>query len=268
MRVVTVDIGGSGVKTALYGQGACLAQPAGAALAEAGVPAIGRWLRRRHPGPVDAIAVAIPGMVGPAAGQARFYLAPAWIEADLAADLTAAFGAIPIVLSNDAEAAAIAAAAEVAPPLLHLTLGTGVGGALVDERGRIVRPHGGASLNVSMIGAGAAGPAWKSLGATALGDLERDRGRDAALEVYAGRIAILAGTLAMMAQPRTITLSGGIPASYPGLEAAVALRLPGRLPHWYAGMFGVPAVRVLPDAAHAVLRGLDRIVRSGPGTNP
>ena len=72
MRVVTVDVGGSGVKTAIFLDGRLVAPPQTTSHAEVDLARLAPWLRTRVAGTVDAVAVAVPGMIAADGRRTRF----------------------------------------------------------------------------------------------------------------------------------------------------------------------------------------------------
>ncbi|MBN1418248.1 MAG: ROK family protein [Planctomycetes bacterium] len=102
------------------------------ALGEAG------WSR----GDLAGIGIGCAGPVDPARGLINNpYTLAGWDRCDIVSPLRRTFG-VPVRLENDADAAAVgewcAGAGRGASPLVMLTIGTGIGGAVLSE-GRIVR---------------------------------------------------------------------------------------------------------------------------------
>jgi glucokinase len=84
-------------------------------------------------GPVDAVGLAIPGIVDDTAGIAEFSVAPAWSALPLRAAMYARLG-VPIAFGHDTRIGGLAegraGAAVGCRDYLFVTLGTGVGGML------------------------------------------------------------------------------------------------------------------------------------------
>lgn len=100
--------------------------------------------------PIEAVGVSVAGVLSPDRGTVRQALNVGWRDVPLRAELGARFGC-PVVLDTDSYAAACAEArlghgrGQPAPTFLFVTIGTGVGHALVLE-GRLWRGvHGAAS---------------------------------------------------------------------------------------------------------------------------
>ncbi len=105
------------------------------------VAAIGAW------GPIATVGVGVPGLYDPATGRVRFLpnVPGPWAGHPVGEPLAAATG-LPTSLINDARAFGLAelrlGAARGASSMVGLTLGTGVGGALVIG-GRLLQGHDG-----------------------------------------------------------------------------------------------------------------------------
>ena len=119
------------------------ATPPDASAAEA-LGAFAESLIAAH-GPVDAVGLAIPGIVDDAAGVAEFSVAPTWSDLPLRELMTARLGGVPVALGHDVRLGGLAegriGAAAGSRDFLFLALGTGVGGMLcLDGRLRL-GPH-------------------------------------------------------------------------------------------------------------------------------
>jgi glucokinase len=108
---------------------------------ELALAAMGAW------GPIVSVGVGVPGLYDPATGRARFLpnVPGPWAGHPVGEPIAAATG-LPTALINDARAFGLAelrlGAARGASSMVGLTLGTGVGGALVID-GRLVMGHDG-----------------------------------------------------------------------------------------------------------------------------
>lgn len=144
-----VDLGGTDTKLALVADGGAIAKSARfPTRVRDGVPA---WVSRlaeaaRALGPFDAAGVAVPGVLNRAEGAV--VASPnlhAWDRFPLLASLREALG-VPVVLENDANAAAVGEARFGAgrrwPDFLLATVGTGVGGGLVLGGELVIGPGG------------------------------------------------------------------------------------------------------------------------------
>jgi len=153
MRAIGIDIGGTKIAVAAV-------DPTGGIRARVSIPteaergfdravarmidaterAIGEAGWRR--GDIEGIGIGCAGPVDPARGLINNpYTLTGWDRCDIVTPLADAFG-VPVRLENDADAAAVgewsAGAGRGASPLVMLTIGTGIGGAVLSE-GNIVR---------------------------------------------------------------------------------------------------------------------------------
>jgi glucokinase len=99
-------------------------------------------LRDAAPGGVGGVGVGVPGLVAPGTGRVVISSdLPGLTRGDFRADLAAAAG-LPVAVENDANAGAIgehmAGAGRGSRTLFYVTIGTGIGGALVFD-GRLWR---------------------------------------------------------------------------------------------------------------------------------
>ena len=160
-RHLGLDLGGTNLKWAVLEQRAgawealardqeptrVVADPDGvpdaivAQFCELAIAAIGAW------GPVASVGVGVPGLYDPATGRTRFLpnVPGPWAGHPVGEPIAAATG-LPTALVNDARAFGLAelrlGAARGASSMVGLTLGTGVGGALVIG-GRLLMGHDG-----------------------------------------------------------------------------------------------------------------------------
>ena len=152
-RVLGIDVGGTTMKAAIrslradgtvgdaeYAQRR--ATPPDESAAEA-LAAFAEALIKEH-GPVDAVGLAIPGIVDDAAGIAEFSVAPTWQALPLRAAMVERLG-IPVALGHDTRIGGLAegraGAAMGCRDYLFVTLGTGVGGMLCLDGSPRLGPH-------------------------------------------------------------------------------------------------------------------------------
>jgi glucokinase len=212
---------------------------------------------RRLGVPVRALGVGIAGVVRGGRVESASNLglrAPC----DLAGRLRSASG-IPVVVVNDTQAAAVAEADALGPgTAVLLTVGTGIGGAVVRD-GRLVLGEGAAGdfghMTVDVHGppcvCGGRGcleqlvsgrvldGRARSLGLRHAGELD-EAARDgdalalAALEEAASVLAVALRSVTAAADPRVIVLGGGLMASGRLLPRLVFNRWPAVRPPWSA----------------------------------
>jgi glucokinase len=151
-------------------------------------------------GPVDAVGLAIPGIVDDAAGIAEFSVAPTWSDLRLRELLTTRLGGVPVALGHDVRLGGLAegriGAAAGSRDYLFLALGTGVGGMLcLDGRPRLGPHHRAGELGHVIVepdgapcGCGHRGCLETLASATGIARLYREAGGEA---VSARRVAQL-----------------------------------------------------------------------------
>lgn len=169
LRVLGIDVGGTTMKAALRTLDASgelggpqhasrAATPPDASAADA-LGAFAEELIAAH-GPVDAVGLAIPGIVDDAAGVAEFSVAPSWSDLPLRALLGTRLG-LPVALGHDVRLGGLAegriGAAAGSRDYLFLALGTGVGGMLcLDGTPRLGPHHRAAELGHVVVEPGGA----------------------------------------------------------------------------------------------------------------
>lgn len=151
MTSVGVDIGGSGARVALVGEGATVGEVHrchwGEPAPERIVDAVAELVRPLAP---DRVGVGVPGFVrdGVVLGSPNLPGLRDWPLADRLADVLGC----PVGVHNDANAAALGAWASDGRrrDLLLLTLGTGVGGGVISQ-GRLVTGRRGVACELGHI---------------------------------------------------------------------------------------------------------------------
>ncbi|GAA4605936.1 glucokinase [Actinoplanes octamycinicus] len=153
--VAAVDIGGTKIAAALVDDAGVIRErirvdtPSGAPAILCVVAELVTDLRRRgeqNSAPVQAVGVGAPGVVDTAAGVVRSatQIVPGWAGTPVRDELTRMLR-LPVAVANDVRAAAVGAALDPAlrdcPQLLHVSVGTGVGGALIQHGRPVSGPH-------------------------------------------------------------------------------------------------------------------------------
>lgn len=210
-RVLGIDVGGTTMKAAFRTVDARVgrlsgpaehatraATPPDATAAEA-LAAFAESLIAAH-GPVDALGLAIPGIVDDDAGIAEFSVAPTWADLPLREMLAARLG-VPVALGHDVRLGGLAegriGAATGARDYLFLALGTGVGGMLcLDGRPRLGPHHRAAELGHVIVdpagapcGCGQRGCLETIASATGIARLYREAGGKAVSARHVARFA-------------------------------------------------------------------------------
>ena len=144
-----VDVSGAALRAALVGADGTVAARREAALDRNAVAAqvaqVARGLRDASP-QVAALGIGVPGLVSPETGRVIVSTdLPSAVRGDLRAELQQATG-LPVTLENDANAAAygecVAGAGCGCRNLFYITIGDGIGGALILD-GRLWRGASG-----------------------------------------------------------------------------------------------------------------------------
>jgi glucokinase len=262
--VAAVDWGGTWLRAAAVRDGALLdvvREPRPSGFDEQGALVV--EMVRRLGGPVRALGVGIAGVVRGGRVESASNLGLA-APCDLAGRLGAASG-IPVVVVNDTQAAAVAEADALGPGTsVLLTVGTGIGGAVVCD-GRLVAGEGAAG-DFGHMAMDAGGPACvcggrgcleqlvsgrvldavaAGLGLRHAGDLDEaaragsDSGAGSeaarrALEEAAAMLAAGLRSVTAAADPRVIVLGGGLMGPGRLLPRLVLERWPAVRPPWSA----------------------------------
>lgn len=142
-KVLAVEVGAEGAEVVSSAQVPMPGRDASETAAEDAVlAAVARLAAGRS---LTAVGISAAGLVDAAGERVRFSAHLPWRDAPVRARLAERWG-VPVVLDNDANCAAhaelLAGAARDADPVLMITLGTGIGGAVVLD-GRVVRGAGG-----------------------------------------------------------------------------------------------------------------------------
>ncbi|WP_328475314.1 ROK family protein [Actinoplanes sp. NBC_00393] len=151
--VAAVDIGGTKIAAALVDEAGVIrdrvqvSTPSGASAILCVIAELVDGLRA-HAAPL-ALGVGAPGVIDSSAGEVRSAteIVPGWAGTPIRAELAGRLG-LPVAVVNDVRAAALGAVRDPAlrdcPDVLHVSVGTGVGGALIRNGRLVAGPHGSA----------------------------------------------------------------------------------------------------------------------------
>jgi predicted NBD/HSP70 family sugar kinase len=226
-----VEVGGAGVETVLFSS-------------------TGDWraLDGAHRPAGATLAVAVPGLIAGDRVIAASNLG--WFDVDPVTSLGLQGAAA--VVSNDAEAAALGEAVRRdsgrPPDLVHVGLGTGVGGAVVVD-GHVVAANlfgHTTGFGSRQCRCGAAGCLETVAAGWALPDLLEEHHVDAAARAIADAVE-----REPLATARLVVVAGGMARAHPTLLAAIAAQLPGR---------EVEPSAAPPDVKSAAAWGLRQLV--------
>ncbi|WP_229070642.1 ROK family protein [Actinoplanes sp. DH11] len=150
--VAAVDIGGTKIAAALVDQAGTVRDrirvdtPSGATAILCVVAELVAGLCERAPEPVAAVGVGAPGVIDSEAGVVRSATGtmPGWAGAPVRDELTGRLG-LPVAVANDVRTAALGAVLDPRlhglTQVLHVSVGTGVGGALIRHGRLLTGPH-------------------------------------------------------------------------------------------------------------------------------
>ena len=154
-RVLGIDVGGTSMKAGIWTRRAdgslvdelehTVRRPTPPDESAAGaLAAFAEALIAEH-GPVDAVGLAIPGIVDDEAGIAEFSVAPTWTDLPLRQFIAERLGGLPVTLGHDTRIGGLAegraGAALGSRDYLFITLGTGVGGMVCLDGSPRLGPH-------------------------------------------------------------------------------------------------------------------------------
>ncbi|MFF0373923.1 ROK family protein [Actinoplanes missouriensis] len=148
--IAAVDIGGTKIAVALVDDAGVVHQrvdvatpPGGSAILCVVAELVAGVCSRAA---VRAVGVGAPGVIDPVTGAVRSAtdILPGWVGTPVKERLAARLG-LPVAVANDVRAAALGAAhsADVREhrDILHVSVGTGIGGALIRDRQMVTGPH-------------------------------------------------------------------------------------------------------------------------------
>ncbi len=259
-RVIGVDLGGTGIKLGLYDRdGQCHSERAIAtpqpSTPEAVIAAIAAAVADLDPsGAARAIGVGMPGPADAAGRVARIAINLAgWVDVPLAERLESLTGRA-VAIANDANCAGLGelwlGAGRGCRDAILLTLGTGVGGAIILD-GRLFTGRSGAAGELGLISLDPDGPPCNSGNAGSLeqfcsiGAVQRRFGCEplelsqraaagdpsalAAWADYGRTLAVGITSLVYVLTPEVVILGGGLSAAAPWFLSALQAELEQRV---------------------------------------
>jgi len=259
MRVLAIDVGGSGVKRAwveVDGDSARLAS-AVELIKHPRWDRFGEWLASELEARPTALAVASAGLVDSATGVNHFSAIAGWRERPLRDELSLAFPEAHVAVLNDVEAHLYAHIGGSRAPVMALAAGTSVGIAVSDSEGRIMRARSGYPLQFGAVrlGCNSVRDVFRSgLGRPGLVELQLRKGKVKGTRQFGQRMGDTLARYAVVFSPRTVVLSGGLIAHNWDLMSRELLSAYARgLPKWLHD--DPPEVVISPFAGEAALIG-------------
>lgn len=212
----TFDIGGSGVKTALW-EGTSgsdirlISEPR--LFSNPDWTRLGQYLAERIPEGGETIGISCAGFIDCSAGIVKLCRVAGWKNRPLANEFRDAFSVRDVVLLNDAEAHLAAHLDMAKHPLISLSLGTSVGFAISTERGLISRPRSDVNFDIGAMTLptrASDNHVWWALGSPGLEELQKNIGQGEGVAHYGYRLGAFLVSLGSIFRPRIVVLSGGI----------------------------------------------------------
>ena len=275
MLIRTIDIGGSGVKSAqfaldnnspsglrLEGDIRHFENPDWAHFEE--------WIKELGIIDTQIVGIACAGFVDALEGVVRLFRVGGWRDKDLKLDLGDRFKGVEFHILNDAEAHLMAHAHLYPHPMMNLCLGTSPGFAMSRGTGMERSPRSGVILNPRVgrnfdIGAvriptsASNNEVWWALGAEGLKELQGAHGRAEGTKHFGSRLGSFLVSICSIFQPKTVVLSGGIvDAHWSYLERRVHEEFGHGRPDWLEQ----PEIVKSPYAKDAALWGMARCLYS------
>ncbi|MGH8962509.1 MAG: ROK family protein [Jatrophihabitantaceae bacterium] len=138
--VIGIDVGGTSIKAARFAADGTLEEQLALATPRDGsdiADAVRTVAVKLTTADLAAAGVAVPGLVDPETGAVRYSANLGWRDVPLRALVSADLG-VPVAVGHDVTAAALAESEQRDRDLFYVALGTGIGGALV-QQGTAVR---------------------------------------------------------------------------------------------------------------------------------
>lgn len=263
MKIRAIDIGGTGVKMAVF-------QAGGTKVADArtyeklGVPpdwqAFEHWLSTKINLDADCVAVSCAGLVDSSTGKVMHCGVAGWVHRPLGENLKALCPGAKVHVLNDAEAHLYAHLAESRQPLLVVAMGSALGLAMTDADGHFVRTRGALPIELGVLRLATSASrkeAWWALGRPGFNELVAQRGEAGAVEQFGYRLGAFLAQLTGAFLPRSIVVSGGFAAHYwSGLQSAVEHEFRQNLPDYVRD--DPPTITNSPYGRQAALVGIAR----------
>lgn len=166
---------------------------------------------------VDCLAVSCAGVVDARRGRVEHCAVTGWVGHPLADNFRALVPHVKVSVLNDAESHLCAHIGDRTLPLMAVALGTGLGIAIADSRGRILRTRESRPLELGVLRLptrASCKEAWSALGRPGYEELVVELGERRAAEQFGYRLGALLAQLSGAFMLRSITISGGFAANH------------------------------------------------------
>lgn len=268
MRIQAIDVGGTGVKSALFDVNGAADPEMVGDVRLLGAPEWGRfeeWLVPHVSPGIAHLVVACAGFVDPTTGVNRLCRVAGWKDRPVRDNLARLVKRAKVWVLNDVEAHLAAHTTLYPHPQLVLALGSCVGMALSDEDGRTVRTRRGWNLEFGALRfptRSKCDETWWLLGEQGLQALRTEMGDQAGVRHFGHRLGSWLACLSSVFVPRTIVLSGGTAEHcWSGFRDTMLSEFDSTAPDWVRAES--PAIVRSPFGRQAALWGMARVAAAG-----
>jgi len=220
MYIQVLDIGGSGVKTALF---LCdgykhleLIEPV-VHYENPDWPNFEVWLQGKINLDAKLIGISCAGFVNYSSNTIQLFRIGNWRNKPIKNDFEKAFQGTKIFLLNDAEAHLMAHNDLLPHSQLCISIGTSLGFAISDRQGKIIRPPDNMNFDLGALAIPTRttnNRVWWALGSHGMEELQNNMGHEDGIKHFGYRLGAFLASLCSIFRPDTVVLSGGITESY------------------------------------------------------
>jgi predicted NBD/HSP70 family sugar kinase len=261
MYLRIIDIGGSGVKNALfiYENG----QLSSCDISYFQYPDwehFETWLSTKVPQDCGLIGVSCAGFVDSSNGVVKLFRAGGWVDRKLKDRIERYIGGSKVFIMNDGEAHLYAHNDLYTHPQICISLGSAVGFAVSDASGSVCRPSDNINYDLGevMLPTRASNNrVWWALGSHGLNELQQNLGEQDGVIHFGYRLGAFLRNICSIFRPRTVVLSGGIAENYWHL---IEIPLKNEFAHDKPDWLSSPQFALSPFGINAALWGVAKYV--------
>jgi predicted NBD/HSP70 family sugar kinase len=219
MNLRLIDIGGSGLKTAILKLSniqSLAPQIESRHFDKPNWDDFAGWLAQQGLLDSEVLGISCAGFIT-LDGIVKLCRVAGWRDKPLVRETQMQAPGTQVFLLNDAEAHLMAHMEESRCPMLNVALGTSLGFAMADANGQLVRALDGLNFDLGEIPlptSAAEKKVWWALGSAGLAALQKQHGGEAGAAQFGYRLGAFLATLCGLFRPKTIVLSGGITAHW------------------------------------------------------
>ncbi len=213
-KIRVIDLGGSGLKTTVF-KGSLVTRNlmnlSPVSIKKPDYKNFIPWLEKEGFFDSDNYGISVPGIVT-STGKVKFSHTTGWQNKALQKELQDHLNREVLVL-NDAEAHLLAHLDFDGHPQMCITLGTSLGFASTDHRGKLFRAGDSANFEVGqipLVTRASNKQVWWALGSDGLNELQQDQGEVDGAKQFGYRLGIFLASHVAVYRPATIYLAGGI----------------------------------------------------------